>query len=45
MYKRKDRWTAEKKTYLPSLLLSGLSCQQIKLIRNADFLEILAVYR
>ena len=40
-----DRWTSPKKTYLTSLLLTGLSCQQIKMIRNGDFLEILAVYR
>ena len=40
-----DRWTAGKKTYLTNLLLTGLSCQQIKMLRNGDFLEILAVYR
>ena len=40
-----DRWTANKKTYLTNLLLTGLSCQQIKMLRNGDFLEILAVYR
>ena len=40
-----DRWTAPKKTYLTGLLLTGLSCHQIKRVRTGDFLEILAVYR
>ena len=40
-----QRWTGVKKTYLTNLLLTGLSCQQIKMLRNGDFLEILAVYR
>ena len=40
-----DRWSSNKKTYLTSLLLTGLNCQQINLIRNGDFLEILAVFR
>ena len=40
-----DRWTADRRTYLTNFLLSGLSCHQIKMIRNGDLLEILAVYR
>ena len=41
-----DRWMmSNEKTYLPSLALAGISCQQIMRIKIPDILEILAMYR
>ena len=40
-----DRWTSDKKSYLTSLAISGISCKQIKLIKVHDMMEVYAMYR
>jgi len=40
-----DRWTSDKKSYLTSLAISGLSCKQIQLIKSHDMMEVYAMYR